>query len=287
MDSTPSCISEFKDVFRPEIGKLKGMQVKLNIGEKVKPVKQTHRRIPFHISQQVEDELKRLQDQDIIEEVKGPTPWVSPVVAAPKPKSPTEIRLCIDIREANRAIQRHISPPWMISYMTSMALQYSHIWTYDWGTTSHVRNISDDIIIFGKGKTQAEAETAHDASLHEVLKRFRERGITLNAKKCEYKKTTLPFFGHIFDETGMSPAPEKVEAVQECDPPTDPSAVRSLLGMRNFCARYAQNYSYLVKPLWDLTRNDVPWEWRPEKQTTLNNVKTTLTGDTVLSYFDT
>ena len=51
MDSTPPCISEFKDVFRLEVGKLKGMQVKLRIDEKVKAVKQTRHRIPFHIRQ--------------------------------------------------------------------------------------------------------------------------------------------------------------------------------------------------------------------------------------------
>ena len=33
IDSIPPCISEFKDVFRPEVGKLKGMQVKLHFTE--------------------------------------------------------------------------------------------------------------------------------------------------------------------------------------------------------------------------------------------------------------
>ena len=93
------------------IGKLIETQVKLHIDQSVKPVQQTHRRIPFHVRKQVEAELKSLEEQDI-EQVTGPTPWVSPIVVAPKPKSPSQIRLCIDMREANRAIQRerHISP---------------------------------------------------------------------------------------------------------------------------------------------------------------------------------
>ena len=112
MDNTPPDIKEFSDVFRPEIGKLQGVQIKLYINETVKPVKQTHRRIPFHVRRQVEAELQRLQDQDIIEEVTGPTSWVSPVVTTPKLRSPTEIRLCIDMQETNRAMQqeKHISP---------------------------------------------------------------------------------------------------------------------------------------------------------------------------------
>ena len=49
---------------------------------------------------------------DVIERVDGPTPWVSVIVEAPKPKNPNEIRLCVDMRLPNKAIlrSRHISP---------------------------------------------------------------------------------------------------------------------------------------------------------------------------------
>ena len=42
----------------------------------------------------------------------GPTPWVSPIVTPPKPNNPEEIRICVDMRHANKAIQRerHICP---------------------------------------------------------------------------------------------------------------------------------------------------------------------------------
>lgn len=56
-------------------------------------------------------ELKRLESLDIIESIKGPTTWVSPVVCFPKPNKPDEIRLCIDMRVPNKAIlcERHPS----------------------------------------------------------------------------------------------------------------------------------------------------------------------------------
>ena len=48
-----------------------------------------------------------MMDNDLIEEVDGgATPWVSPIVVAPKPKSPNEVRICVDMREPNRAITR-------------------------------------------------------------------------------------------------------------------------------------------------------------------------------------
>ena len=60
----------------------------------------------------MEVELDRHEQLDIIEKVDGSTPWVSPIVVATKPKNPFEIRLCVDMREPNKAIlcSRHITP---------------------------------------------------------------------------------------------------------------------------------------------------------------------------------
>lgn len=43
---------------------------------------QLHRRIHFYVIEDVEMELKRLKELDIIEIVTGLTPWVSPTVIA-------------------------------------------------------------------------------------------------------------------------------------------------------------------------------------------------------------
>ena len=56
----------------------------------------------------VEHELQELVDYDIIEVVNGPTPWVSPVVIIPKPSG--DIRLCVDMRKANKVIERERHP---------------------------------------------------------------------------------------------------------------------------------------------------------------------------------
>ena len=55
-------------------------------------------------------ELKHLEELDIIEPVTGPTPWVSPIVAVPK--SSGQVRICVDMREANKAVKRekHLMP---------------------------------------------------------------------------------------------------------------------------------------------------------------------------------
>ena len=85
------------------IGKLKDVEVKLHIDQTVAPIAQQPRRIPFHIRQKVEAELLHLKEKGIIERVEGPTPWVSPLVITPKKDG--EVRVCVDMRMANRAIK--------------------------------------------------------------------------------------------------------------------------------------------------------------------------------------
>jgi hypothetical protein len=92
------------------IGQVKRKEIKLHISNTVTPKQRPQRRITFHVRKDVEQELKRLEQLDIIEAVDGPTPWVSPIVVVPK-KS-VEIRICVDMREVNKAIgrEKHLMP---------------------------------------------------------------------------------------------------------------------------------------------------------------------------------
>ena len=108
-ESTKEIIQNHADTFQGT-GLLKDFQLKLHIDPSVTPVQQPIRRIPYHTRVKVEAELNRLLDADIIEPVSGPTSWLNPIVAVPK--SDNTIRLCLDMRQANKAIQRerHVIP---------------------------------------------------------------------------------------------------------------------------------------------------------------------------------
>jgi len=111
-ETFPSVLSEFPNLFTG-IGKLKCPPVKLHINKNIRPVAQPHRRVPFHVRKQLEEQLKRDEEFGIIERVNdGATPWVSPLVIVPKPKYPGKIRVCVDMRAANCAIERerHLTP---------------------------------------------------------------------------------------------------------------------------------------------------------------------------------
>ncbi|CAB4016472.1 Retrovirus-related Pol poly from transposon, partial [Paramuricea clavata] len=80
------------------LGKLKGETVKLDIDKDQIPKAQPQRRIPYHIRKQVEDALKALEKEDVIERVSEneATPWVSPIVVVPKKDG--GVRICGDMR---------------------------------------------------------------------------------------------------------------------------------------------------------------------------------------------
>jgi hypothetical protein len=104
-------IADIKRAF-PEcfngIGKLKDYQATIHVDPNVEPVAQSTRRIPFSMRDKLEIKIKSLIKEDIIEPVEGPTPWVSPVVIVPKKND--DIRLCVDMRRANKAVIRERHP---------------------------------------------------------------------------------------------------------------------------------------------------------------------------------
>ena len=77
-----------------KVGKVKDVQLELNIDASVQSVVQKVRNTPFHLRKLVEKQIEQLIKEDIIEEVKGPTPWVSPIVIDHKKDG--DIRICTD-----------------------------------------------------------------------------------------------------------------------------------------------------------------------------------------------
>uniref|UniRef100_A0A8D8CKC9 Uncharacterized protein K02A2.6 n=2 Tax=Culex pipiens TaxID=7175 RepID=A0A8D8CKC9_CULPI len=88
--------------------KLRGIVAQIPIDKEVQPVQQPYRRPPIALEEKIKHKLESLLEQDIIEPVKGPSAWVSPMV--PVIKDSGEIRLCIDMRQANQAVRRETHP---------------------------------------------------------------------------------------------------------------------------------------------------------------------------------
>lgn len=88
--------------------KFKGIQLNISIDKSVTPVSQSYRRVPIPIEEKVNNKINELIELDIIEPVDKPSGWVSPIV--PVLKNNGDVRICVDMRCANKAIIRENHP---------------------------------------------------------------------------------------------------------------------------------------------------------------------------------
>ena len=84
---------------------------------------------------------------------------------------------------------------------------------------SGTRNISDDIIVYGKDKAE------YVARLEKLLHTLQEKKLTLNHEKCHFRMTQITFMGYLLSEEGIGPTNTKVEAVQNARRPESASEV--------------------------------------------------------------
>ena len=111
---------EYRDIFGG-VGKYKGPEIKIQIRENVVPVIQARRRIPLHYTKPLEDHLKELLEEDVIE---GPLveeeegTWISNLVitgkrwdeAEKKEGDRVQIRANLDCRELNEHVYQTHEP---------------------------------------------------------------------------------------------------------------------------------------------------------------------------------
>lgn len=87
---------------------IRGVKIRIPIDKSVEPVAQRLRRLPLPMLGRVDEKLNDLLSKDIIEKVSEPSRWVSPMVIVVKDSG--DIRLCIDMRQLNKAILRETHP---------------------------------------------------------------------------------------------------------------------------------------------------------------------------------
>lgn len=92
--------------------KFPNVQIKLSIDPNIPPRKIAYLRIPAAMEEKVDNKILQMLRSDVIEPAVGPPDWISPMVVVPKGKS--DIRLCINMKYPNQAIQREHFPLPMI-----------------------------------------------------------------------------------------------------------------------------------------------------------------------------
>ena len=151
-----------------------------------------------------------------------------------------------------------------------------------------MRNIHDDIIVFGEGDSIDEAVVSHDARMLALLQRCEEQNIVLNDSEGKFicKTQRLPFMGHVFTADGLKIDDRKVKALEDVPQPSDVPGVRRFLGLANYMAKFVPNLSGMAVPLRKLTQEGVQWEWTNECDQVVQKMKTAIRTTGTLKYFD-
>ena len=90
-----SLVKEYDDLFH-SLGNITNFTHKINIDLNVKPVSQPLLRTPLSQLEAINNEIDKMLEDDVIEEVTKLSPWVSNLVVVPKQSG--GIRACCDYR---------------------------------------------------------------------------------------------------------------------------------------------------------------------------------------------
>ena len=139
----------------------------------------------------------------------------------------------------------------------------------------------DDVLVASANPEQ------HEKDLRSVLTLLASNGLVLNKAKCVFGQPTMEFLGHLISSTGISPLPEKVQAVTDFPQPQDKQSLQRFLGMLNFYHRFLPGIAHTLLPLTEATKGKKKEiEWTDERQSGFNKTKSALASVVMLHHPD-
>ncbi|XP_063970819.1 uncharacterized protein K02A2.6-like [Lytechinus pictus] len=153
----------------------------------------------------------------------------------------------------------------------------------------------DDIIV--SGKTDEE----HIANLQAVLHCLESNGLRLKREKCEFMMDSVEFLGHKLDQHGVSPLPDKIEAIKKTPRPQNQSQLQAYLGLLGYYRKFIPNLTKEIAPLitllkaeyasvpkkqGDRNKADPNLKWGRDQERAFQKSKELVQSDTVLTHYD-
>ena len=134
----------------------------------------------------------------------------------------------------------------------------------------------DDIIIFSPTPQQ------HLKDVDRVFSLLANNGLKLKLSKCTFMKPQVELLGYIISKEGITPNPDKVDAIHQIPPPINVKTLRSFLGSTNLYRPCIPSYAHIAEPLINLTRKDVPFLWSNVHQRAFQQLKNSLASDAIM-----
>ncbi|XP_059663382.1 uncharacterized protein LOC132309045 [Cornus florida] len=138
----------------------------------------------------------------------------------------------------------------------------------------------DDIVVYS---ATLEEHVQHLRAVFQVL---RENDLYVKMEKCSFAQEKVLFLGHKIWNGKLMMDEAKVRAIQEWEPPTKVTELRSFLGLVNYYRRFIKGYSARAAPLTDLLKKARAWSWTESCQGAFDDLKRAVIEEPVLSLPD-
>ncbi|KAK8716653.1 hypothetical protein V6N13_043958 [Hibiscus sabdariffa] len=245
-------LAEFRDMMPTELPKT--FPPKREIDHKIElvPNAEPLARAPYRMTppelEELRRQLKELLDADYIRLSKAP--YGAPVLF--QKKHDGSLRMCIDHRDLNKlTVKNMYSIPLIVDlfdqlggarWFTKLDLRSGYNQVLQPFLDQFVVVYLDDIVIYSK---TLEEHVEHLRKMFEVL---RENELYVKEEKCSFVQQEVPFLGHIVGGGMIRMDGAKIQAIDDWEPPTKVTELRSFLGLANYYRRFIKDYSKIATP---------------------------------------
>ena len=139
----------------------------------------------------------------------------------------------------------------------------------------------DDVLVFVETLEECQERTRR------VLDRMKEEDLHLKLAKCAFDQTEVEYLGLVVRNGEILMDPTKLKAVEQWEPPKSVKAVRSFIGFCNFYRKFIPHFSAIARPLINLTKKGIPFNWGKEQDEAFIKLKETFLSTLVIRMPDT
>ena len=132
----------------------------------------------------------------------------------------------------------------------------------------------------------SEDNEQHERHLRHTLEILRKAKLYAKRSKCTFFVDKVAYLGYIVSKDGLSPDPDKVEAVVRWPIPRTVSEVCGFLGLAGWCRIFVQKYAHISAPLTELTQKEETFTWNEIRDAAFNQLKEILASEPVLKLPD-